>query len=363
MIVYGPEKVLASVERAYVEVTRTDVDRTLSFESTYVLLDAEGNEFESDELSFSDETVTVTLPVRAVKEVSLTVELVAGGGATDANVKWKLEPSTVILTGDADTLSGVNSIAVARIDLAEVEEAMTATYRIEIPNNTEVTSGTRETTLTLELTGAVDGLVDEAMTDPLLEGLHSLGKDPTPVLLLREGTPKDYSFRPIAQYGDLMTTETCSDFSALLDRYYGQRDREQRIHSRGQSLRKTVTNLHARLTRKLEAQSRELAAAQDREQLRRRGDILTARWLRNQIWWLIMGVAMAFVYVSNRYYAQKQMIHNNHLKEELKETHYDAMARSSQLMRNCRRSIIVDKLSDSNNTLVMPEKQPATVME
>lgn len=94
-----------------------------------------------------------------------------------------------------------------------------------------------------------------------------------------------------------------------------------------------------------------------------RGDILTARWLRNQIWWLIMVVAMAFVYVSNRYYAQKQMIHNNHLKEELKETHYDAMARSSQLMRNCRRSIIVDKLSDSNNTLAMPEKQPATVME
>ena len=153
VIVYGPEKVLASVDRAYVEVTRTDVDRTLSFESTYVLLDAEGNEFENDELTFSDETVTVTLPIRAVKEVSLTVELVAGGGATESNVKWKLEPSSVILTGDADVLSGVNSITVARIDLAEVEDALTESYRIEIPNNTEVTSGTRETTLTLELTG------------------------------------------------------------------------------------------------------------------------------------------------------------------------------------------------------------------
>ena len=92
-----------------------------------------------------------------------------------------------------------------------------------------------------------------------------------------------------------------------------------------------------------------------------RGDILTTRWLRQQIWWLVMVVGMAFFYVSNRYYAQKQMINNNHLKEELKEMHYDAMARSSQLMRNSRRSIIVDKLISSNSTLTMPERQPAAI--
>ena len=92
-----------------------------------------------------------------------------------------------------------------------------------------------------------------------------------------------------------------------------------------------------------------------------RGDILTTQWLRRQIWWLVMVVAMAFIYVSNRYYAQKQQIHNTHLKNELREMHYDAMARSSQLMRNCRRSIIVEKLSDSNSTLTMPDHQPAVV--
>ena len=93
-----------------------------------------------------------------------------------------------------------------------------------------------------------------------------------------------------------------------------------------------------------------------------RGDILTAHWLRQQIWWLIMVVALAFVYVSNRYYAQKQQIHNNHLKEQLKEIHYDAMARSSQLMRHCRRSTIVEIIeSNPQNTLQMPDKQPATI--
>lgn len=94
-----------------------------------------------------------------------------------------------------------------------------------------------------------------------------------------------------------------------------------------------------------------------------RGDILTAKWMRRQIGWMVMIVAMAFFYVSNRYYAQQQQIKNNQLKEELKETHYDAMARSSQLMRNCRRSIIIDKLAESNSTLAMPDKQPAVVTE
>ena len=151
VIVYGPGKVLDTVDAAYVEVNRTDVDRTLSFDSTFVLLDAEGNEVESDALSFNTEQVNVTLPVRAVKEVYLTVELVPGGGATEKNVRWSLEPGSITLLGDAEVLSGVNSITVARIELAQVEDAMQGTYRVELPNDTELIVGARETTLTLEL--------------------------------------------------------------------------------------------------------------------------------------------------------------------------------------------------------------------
>ncbi len=95
-----------------------------------------------------------------------------------------------------------------------------------------------------------------------------------------------------------------------------------------------------------------------------RGDILTTKWLRTHILWLVMLVVLAFLYVSNRYYAQEQMIRNNRLKNELKEVHYNAMARSSELMRNCRRSTIMEQLeTDPQNTLVPSEKQPAEVEE
>ncbi len=95
-----------------------------------------------------------------------------------------------------------------------------------------------------------------------------------------------------------------------------------------------------------------------------RGDILTTKWLRTHIMWLVMLVVLAFLYVSNRYYAQEQMIHNNKLKNELKEVHYNAMARSSELMRNCRRSTIIEQLAnDPQNILTPSEKQPAMVEE
>lgn len=149
----GPENVLATVDHAVVQVDREDVDKTLSFDSTYMLVDQEGKVIDSDEITFDSDTVHVTLPINYVKEVALVVDLVPGGGATENNVKWKLEPSSITLSGDAATLAGVNSISVAKIDLSQVNEALTESYKIVIPNDTEITSGETEATLTLELGG------------------------------------------------------------------------------------------------------------------------------------------------------------------------------------------------------------------
>ena len=56
-------------------------------------------------------------------------------------------------TGDAETLDGVNSISIAKIDLSKVDEALTESYKIVLPNDTESTDGIKEATLTLEMQG------------------------------------------------------------------------------------------------------------------------------------------------------------------------------------------------------------------
>ena len=96
---------------------------------------------------------------------------------------------------------------------------------------------------------------------------------------LPDGTPKQFAFCPIRQYGSYATA---SSFAELLDSFYVLRDRKDAMRQKGQAVRKTVTNLCQRLQRKLAIQEKELEATFDRERLRQLGDILTANIHRIQ---------------------------------------------------------------------------------
>lgn len=151
--IYGPEKIISQIDYALVQISRQDVDKTLNIETTYVLIDKNGKEFDSDEISFDRDTVNVTLPISAVKEVSLIVDFIPGAGATKDFVNWKIVPDSITLTGDTETLAGVNNISLAKIDLSKVDDALTESYKIVLPNDTEATGGEKEAILTLELDG------------------------------------------------------------------------------------------------------------------------------------------------------------------------------------------------------------------
>ena len=90
---------------------------------------------------------------------------------------------------------------------------------------------------------------------------------------LPDGTPKQFAFCPIRQYGDCQVAES---FGSLLDSYYTLRDQKDTMRQKSGAVRKTVQNLCTRLQRKLSIQEKELAATFDRERLRQLGDILTA---------------------------------------------------------------------------------------
>ena len=121
-----------------------------------------------------------------------------------------------------------------------------------------------------------------ALSAALRKELSELLRVPVPVLLLEGGTPKDFSYRDILQYGDYMQRQTAESFSALLDAFYSGREQAERMRSRSQVLQKTVSNLYARVVRKLELQRKELEATYGRERLRQLGDIVTANLYRMQ---------------------------------------------------------------------------------
>ena len=126
--------------------------------------------------------------------------------------------------------------------------------------------------------GSTDARIDPRDVDMLAEKLQLFFGEhlnhPKPWYYAQaDGTPKQFAFCPIRQYGACQEAES---FQALLDMYYTVRDRKDAMRQKSQAVRKTVQNLCTRLTRKLAIQEKELEATYDRERLRQLGDIVTA---------------------------------------------------------------------------------------
>ena len=98
----------------------------------------------------------------------------------------------------------------------------------------------------------------------------------TPTVISVEKRPKDFTFFPAEQYEEAGECIVYPSFSALMDRFYEQRENQERIRQKGQDLIRSVTNARDRTARKIANQQRELEATQDRERLRQFGDIITS---------------------------------------------------------------------------------------
>ena len=126
--------------------------------------------------------------------------------------------------------------------------------------------------------GSVDARVEDLNIPAAADRLDIFFKEhlghPKPCYYAQaDGTPKQFAFCPIREYGDC---QEAASFGALLDMYYTVRDRKDAMRQKSQAVRKTVQNLCTRITRKLAIQEKELEATFDRERLRQLGDIVTA---------------------------------------------------------------------------------------
>ena len=100
------------------------------------------------------------------------------------------------------------------------------------------------------------------------------------VVIEQSGKLKDFSFIKINQYGNVMQTEQYETASELLDKFYHERDRHNRMKQRSHDLLKLVTNTLERISRRVEAQRIELQESKNREYLKICGDLINANIYR-----------------------------------------------------------------------------------
>lgn len=104
--------------------------------------------------------------------------------------------------------------------------------------------------------------------------------DMRPYILWDGDKPSDFSFMKIGQYGETMSCREEESFSQLLDSFYSRRERAEQQRRRSHQLYKTVRTMRDRLQRKLAGQSEELRRTENRDQVRKMAELVTANIYR-----------------------------------------------------------------------------------
>lgn len=104
--------------------------------------------------------------------------------------------------------------------------------------------------------------------------------DMRPYILWDGDKPSDFSFMKIGQYGEAMSCREEESFSQLLDGFYSRWERAEQQRRRSHQLYKTVRTMRDRLQRKLAGQSEELRRTENRDQVRKMAELVTANIYR-----------------------------------------------------------------------------------
>lgn len=98
---------------------------------------------------------------------------------------------------------------------------------------------------------------------------------PIPTVVMLDG-PKDFTFFEPKQYDGMCQLKTFDDFSPLIDYFYYEQVRHDRIKQRSNDLFKHLTTLKERAVRKAINRQNELEECKDKDKFRIYGDIITA---------------------------------------------------------------------------------------
>ena len=74
-----------------------------------------------------------------------------------------------------------------------------------------------------------------------------------------------------------------------------------------------------------------------------------------------MAAVLCFVYIDNRYYCETQMHKENQLRKKLKETKYDLLLISSELMQISRRSNVLKMIDEQGLNLIESTEPPIKI--
>ena len=175
--IVGPAAVADQISRAVIEIDLSKRTESMRESFRYTLCDEEGTPVNAEQITTSVEEVRVDLQIQRIKVVTLTADLIYGGGATEQNTTVKIEPQTIRVSGSEAVLADVGDIySVGTINLAELEKVSnTLTYTVTMPEGVTNQTGVSEVTVTVTFTGlkTKDFIIDNILPINVPQGLEA----------------------------------------------------------------------------------------------------------------------------------------------------------------------------------------------
>ena len=142
------------VARAVVVLEAKDLKEQYTGDLPIRLLDANGDELKDLEVELSSKTAYVVYPIVVVKEIPLTVNIIAGGGATKENISEPLiVPSKITVAGTQEDIEHLTEISLGSIDLSKVVGTSNFTFTIDLDPSLENVTGITEAKVTVTVSG------------------------------------------------------------------------------------------------------------------------------------------------------------------------------------------------------------------
>jgi len=156
IMVRGSEIAVSQISYIYVPILIENLSGTYVDDLEFELYDENDERLDDslrESLIFSQETIRVTIPIREIKDIPLTVELSHASGTSAQNTSIEIQPRTIKVSGDPDSIRDFNNIMLGTIDMSRFDLTTTEAFSIIVPNHLTNISGETEALVSVDVLG------------------------------------------------------------------------------------------------------------------------------------------------------------------------------------------------------------------
>lgn len=153
LTISGEESQVSAVSYAKVVLNETNLTETWTGWLNVILCNQDGQVVQSDNLSLEVDAISAAFYVESMKEIELTVGLIAGGGATSENAEYTIDPATITVCGEEILLSNLETLELGKIDLGDIITSSEITLPIVLPDGVSARDDLTEAKVKVSISG------------------------------------------------------------------------------------------------------------------------------------------------------------------------------------------------------------------